>query len=506
MNQDLEYIELTFHTELKIPETTEIVIALLQQENFTGFWETEQELKAYIPYKDLDDSKLEDIRKKLEPIDNGKISWKKIENSDWTKDWREHYYAPVILDEELLVRASFHQDYPATKYEIIIDPKMAFGTGNHATTYMLLREMLQHDLKNKNVLDMGAGTGILSILARKKGAQKVLAVDNDPHAITNIKENISVNKTSDIEILMGDINVLDSQKFDLIIENIWKNTVLQDLPRLAEAVCDGGMIWVSGFYHKECAEVRKAGEQVGLQFIKTEEKEDWGIVCFQKKKKEINDLYLDIYRQIRVSENGVASEIMQRSGLPYAYNYGVNIGQLKEICEKYKNNDAFADFLLEKKTREMQLAALMIYNPENITPEKSLQIARKLNVPELQQQSVNQLFVNSPKALQIAEVLIHTSEPYSQSIGWILCARLAKQKEISDSFFDTMLQKSKTYLSHSDYQVIKALARALREIALRNEKLKKKVLEIAEPLKNSPDTHQRLIYEESIALLKYINN
>ena len=280
MNDNLDYIELICELNPNLQKHTELLTAYLTNIGFESFMETEKGINAYVlksAFEGIDLSGLETHFSDFKL----KFLHKVIKDENWNETWTENYFEPIVFGNELVVRASFHPEFPTAKKEIIIDPKTAFGTGYHGTTYMLIEEIMKLNTKGKFVLDMGTGTGILAILSKLQGSSYTLAVDNDPKAVINTKENIIVHKTPAIEVAEGEMSTT-SGEFDIIYENIWKNIVINDMPKLAESLNPGGIILTSGFYYKEYEEVKKAGEAAGLRFEYARERDGWAIVRFKK--------------------------------------------------------------------------------------------------------------------------------------------------------------------------------------------------------------------------------
>lgn len=281
MDKSLDYTELICEISPNIQKQTDILIAILAEIGYESFMETEKGINAYIPENKFKQEEIKGLEKQF-PGFKIKIKHRTIEDQNWNETWTENYFEPIVFGIDLVVRASFHKKFPKAKHEIVIDPKTAFGTGYHATTYMLLEEILKLDIFKKSVLDMGTGTGILAILSKIQGAAYTYAVDNDPKAVKNTSENIVINNTPDIEVGLGDINSLEEGRFDIIYENIWKNIVINDIPILAKQLNSGGVLLCSGFYYKEYKEVMKVGENAGLIFQYSREKDGWAIVKFIK--------------------------------------------------------------------------------------------------------------------------------------------------------------------------------------------------------------------------------
>jgi len=280
MNNNLDYTELICELNPNLQKHAEMLIARLSDLGFESFMETEKGINAYISQSLFNNEDLLGLESRF-PDFKLKISHRIIKDENWNESWTKHYFEPIIFGNELVVRASFHPEFPDAKKEIIIDPKTAFGTGYHGTTYMLIEEILKLDTQGKRVLDMGSGTGILAILSKMQGSAYTYAVDNDPKAVLNTKENIIVNNTPDIEVLDGEMSE-QYGKFDIIYENIWKNIVINDMPKLAESLNSGGVLLTSGFYYKEFEKVKKAGEKQGLNVVSVREKDAWAMVKFVK--------------------------------------------------------------------------------------------------------------------------------------------------------------------------------------------------------------------------------
>ncbi len=278
----LNYIEVVCKISPNIQKHKDFLTAKFTEIGFESFMETVNGINAYIAEEQFNKEDLlglENISKDFKVKFHHKI----IKDENWNETWTENYFEPIIFGNELVVRASFHEKFPNAKKEIIIDPKTAFGTGYHGTTYMLIEEIMKLNTTNKSVLDMGTGTGILAILSKMQNSAYTYAVDNDPKSVTNTNENIIINNTPDIEVALGDITILKDETFDIIYENIWKNIVINDMPILAKHLNSGGTLLTSGFYYKEFNEVKEAGEKQGLKFEYAKERDGWAIVRFSKK-------------------------------------------------------------------------------------------------------------------------------------------------------------------------------------------------------------------------------
>jgi ribosomal protein L11 methyltransferase len=242
---------------------------------FDTFEETTEGFEAYIP---------ENLYRE-EPLDALFSLWEAdcrisrvaeiIEARNWNEVWEKNYFQPLVIQDKVVVRAPFHQSYPACPIEIIIEPKMAFGTGNHETTSLVMETMLEMDFTGKSVLDMGCGTGILAILASKLGAREVTAIDNDPWSFEATSENILLNKTLNVKPLTGDSASLKNTKFHTILANIQKNVILKDLEHYYSVLLPGGKLVVSGFFEGDLPEIRLKAGSYGLKSGAYKIKNNW---------------------------------------------------------------------------------------------------------------------------------------------------------------------------------------------------------------------------------------
>ncbi len=268
----IHYIQLVF-TLNPVQPTSEILIAELGQIGFESFVELDNGLEAYIPKTDWDEVFL----KQVDILENTKYNITYTINSIPPKNWNEVWesdFNPIIVGDNCVVRANFHKPVDV-KYDLVITPKMSFGTGHHQTTYMMLQYLLDSDLENKTVLDMGCGTGILAVLAEKRGARHIDAVDVEPWCCENATENAQLNKCSKIQVYQRDSSVLKGKNYDIIIANINKNTLLQDIPIYATCLNVGGALLLSGFYKNDLSDISKTCKLVNLDFESNLEKQNW---------------------------------------------------------------------------------------------------------------------------------------------------------------------------------------------------------------------------------------
>lgn len=273
----MEYTEIRFYC---MPAMNEILIAWLGTSDFDMFEEIEDGLKAYIPAAKFDEEKMLETISLIPEMENIRYEQTLIKDQNWNSQW-ESNFEPVTVAGQIHVRAPFHptENYPL---EIIIEPKMSFGTGHHSTTYMMAELMLQVSFDGKAVLDMGCGSGILAILAAKLKATNILAIDNDDWAIENCLENCMRNDTSEIEIRKGESAILKGQHFDVILANINRNVLLQDMEVYAGALNQSSKLLLSGFLKEDKQMILEKAKSCGLIFQKEAERLNWMAIQFIK--------------------------------------------------------------------------------------------------------------------------------------------------------------------------------------------------------------------------------
>ena len=257
----------------------EILTAWLSQLDFEAFEDAEKFLKAYSPTI-VNGNLLDQI---LEGLDF-QISFTSEEDPDvnWNEEWEKNYFHPIVIGNHCLIRAPFHNNYPKAKYEIVIEPNMAFGTGHHETTELMAEYILEIDVLDKKVLDMGCGTGVLGILASMCGCSEVAAIDIDTHATDSAIENAKLNNIENIGIITGDANLLAGKSFDLILANIQRNIILEDMSRYVEALISGGYLIVSGFYEEDLEAIMGHAAELQLSKGLIREKNKWVACSFMK--------------------------------------------------------------------------------------------------------------------------------------------------------------------------------------------------------------------------------
>ena len=268
----MNYIGYTF-TITPLAPATEILIAELGAIGFESFEETDTGLKAYIQTKDWNANILENVFSLTSDEFNISYTYKEIEQVNWNAEWEKNF-EPIHVDHKVSVIAPFHQK-TGLDYEIVIEPKMSFGTGHHETTHLMIKHLLDLELTHKSVLDMGTGTGILAIFAEMRGASAVDAIDIDEWCYTNTLENAAKNNCSHITAYHGDASLLTNQKYDVIIANINRNILLNDLHLYNQCLQEGGKLLLSGFYTEDIPILTQKTKELGFTLITTYTKNNW---------------------------------------------------------------------------------------------------------------------------------------------------------------------------------------------------------------------------------------
>ncbi len=277
----MEYIELRCTPKQKTEGQIEILSAVLGELGFESFIEDKDDLLAYIQSHLFSPSLLDDS---LVSVFHGIVdfSWNLIPDQNWNRVWEENFQ-PVTINGQCRIRAPFHAPDKQIEYEIIIEPKMSFGTAHHETTAGMIKFILATDMKSKKVLDMGCGTGVLAILAAKKGATTVTAIDNDEWAYNNTIENCQRNNVQWINVYLSDASLLSGEHFDIILANINRNILLQDIPVYAGCLHHNGLLFLSGFYAEDLDAVNEKAISSGLEYLSHLEENKWIAASYRKK-------------------------------------------------------------------------------------------------------------------------------------------------------------------------------------------------------------------------------
>ena len=266
------YIEYRF--SVKPPEpASDILIAQLGEAGFESFVEEEDAVLAYIQKDDWSSDILNGID--ILSNDNFEIDYdsKEIEQENWNATWEQNFQ-PILVDDICMIRAPFHESMNV-EYDIVIEPKMSFGTGHHETTHMMLQHILNLDVEGKAVLDMGSGTGVLAILCAMRGAGKIDAIDIDNWCYLNAKENVERNKMDFIEVYEGDVALIKNKKYDVIIANINRNILLMDIPAYSNSLNKNGTLLLSGFYTEDLDMITEKCNENSLKFEKNLVRNNW---------------------------------------------------------------------------------------------------------------------------------------------------------------------------------------------------------------------------------------
>ena len=274
----MDYLELTINP-VTGEEARSLLIAWLMGRGFDSFVEEEDSLIAYIPEGII---AKEEIRATEMPVTAAvELSWQVLREKNWNETW-EQSYKPVDIAGRCLVRAPFHDPGTGFEYEIVIEPKMSFGTAHHETTALMIEQIMELDLKGKSVLDMGCGTAVLAILASMAGARDVVAVDNDRWAYENAIENVTRNGCDNIQVIAGDVQLLGKRVYDVILANINRNILLADIPAYAGVLRQEGRLVVSGFYSKDLHWIKDKADDSGLRYLCHRDNNNWTVASFKR--------------------------------------------------------------------------------------------------------------------------------------------------------------------------------------------------------------------------------
>ena len=276
----MKYLEFAFHTTPCTEVVNDVLSAVLGEVGFESFVEQADGIAAYIQ-KDLysENALKEALAYFPLPDTQVEYTYQEAEDKDWNEEWEKNFFQPIIIGDRCVIHSTFHHDIPQAEYDIVINPQMAFGTGHHETTSLIIGELLDNNLQGKSLLDMGCGTSILAILARMRGAVPCTAIDIDEWCVRNSIENIELNQVTDITVEQGDAAALAGKgPFDIVIANINRNILLNDMKQYIACMHPGSELYMSGFYVDDIPVIREEAERNGLSFVHHKEKNRWAAV------------------------------------------------------------------------------------------------------------------------------------------------------------------------------------------------------------------------------------
>lgn len=278
----MDYIQLTCKIQ---SDNVELAREVLTQElsdlGFESFEETAEGLLAYIQAKDYNPVLSDSLPADILGLGTATYTSATIKDKNWNEEWEKNFQ-PIVIANKCFVRAPFHAKMEGVPYEIVIEPKMAFGTGHHETTSLMIEQMLSLEFKDKQVLDMGCGTGILAIMASMLKAKQILAIDIDEWSYINTRENCEKNSIANVTPMQGDIDLIRKRQFDIILANINRNILLHQIPSYAASLPSGGSLLMSGIYRTDFTVIQEACEKVGFEHVSLIEKNNWIAVLFRK--------------------------------------------------------------------------------------------------------------------------------------------------------------------------------------------------------------------------------
>ncbi len=261
-----DYIEARFDVTPCNDTATDLLAALLCEHGYESFVPDGTGVTAYVKQELFDTGIFKNVINDFPLEATIEVKWTAVEGRDWNVEWEKNYFQPIIVDDMCVIHSSFHKDIPPMPYDIVIDPKMAFGTGHHQTTSLIIRQLLQLSLAGKSVIDMGTGTGILAILAAMRGASKVNAIEIDEFAYINAVENVKINNHPEINVILGDASALEKlDSADVFIANINRNIIIADLKSYALHLNERGIMLLSGFYEADIPIIMDEAKKYGLK-------------------------------------------------------------------------------------------------------------------------------------------------------------------------------------------------------------------------------------------------
>lgn len=279
-----DYYKVKFTLAPCLAYECDILAALLADVGFESFEQTEDGVDAFVKKELWDKDAVSEVIKSYDFEAKIDFSEELVVGQDWNEEWEKHYFNPIVFEDKCVIHSSFHKDFPRLQYDIVIDPKMAFGTGHHETTSLMIKRILDAEMTGKSVLDMGTGTGVLAILSAMVGATNVVGVEIDPPAYENAVANAQLNGHPEIDLRLGGAEtVAESNSFDFVLANINRNIITADIDRYASALKAGGEMMLSGFYVDDVPVVEAAANKCGLERVSVIEKNRWANLQLVKK-------------------------------------------------------------------------------------------------------------------------------------------------------------------------------------------------------------------------------
>lgn len=281
---ELGYVDANACCEPDLTTASDMLSAFLGEIGFESFVFENNVLTAYVRSEAFSSEAFAEVLDQL-PLPQVTLSaeTEEIEGRDWNHEWEKNYFQPIVVADRCVIHSTFHTDYPKCEYDIVIDPKMAFGTGHHATTSQIIAQLLEMDLIGKAVVDMGTGTGILAILAAMRGAAPVVAIEIDPAAEVNARENMVLNHQAQIDLRLGDATMLEGCRADVFIANINRNIILNDLEAYAATLNRNAIMILSGFYESDIPMLEARAAAFGLEYVRhTTQGDNWACLVLRK--------------------------------------------------------------------------------------------------------------------------------------------------------------------------------------------------------------------------------
>lgn len=279
----IHYIEVEVEINPRDP-WADLLTEEMGELGFESFENTREGVKAYIREDLFEEEKIQQlsIPEDVEKVVSLNYRWKRMDSQNWNKEWEKNFQ-PVEISKDCYIRAPFHENKPQYKYQVVIEPKMSFGTGHHPTTALMAEWIMDSDFNGKQVLDMGCGTGVLGILAAMKGAEKVLGIDNFPLAVENAIENVMLNNTSNVmSVFNGDATMEKIETYDIILANITRNVLIEDMPNYSEYLRENGFILLSGFLIEDIHLIENSGIKNGFKTTGLKQTDEWAALKMNK--------------------------------------------------------------------------------------------------------------------------------------------------------------------------------------------------------------------------------